>query len=60
MVIGYHSDMDLDLLVLNPSLSNGSNPTNENILNALGVVANIGIQFLAPRPVFVLSIWIAI
>jgi hypothetical protein len=52
MVIGYHPDMDLDLLVLSPSLSNGSNPTNENILNALGV-ANIGIQFLALRPVFV-------
>jgi hypothetical protein len=51
--------VDLDLLLLSPSLSNGSNPINENILNALGV-ANIGIKFLALRPVFVISIWRAI
>ncbi|KAF5621334.1 uncharacterized protein FTJAE_11363 [Fusarium tjaetaba] len=37
MVIGYHSDMDLDPLVLSTTLSSGTNPTNEDILSALGV-----------------------
>ncbi|KAF5967527.1 hypothetical protein FBULB1_11170 [Fusarium bulbicola] len=47
MVIGYHSDEDLDPLVLDTPLSTGSGPTNEDILNALGVtLPTADIKFL--------------
>ncbi|KAF4960790.1 hypothetical protein FGADI_733 [Fusarium gaditjirri] len=47
MVVGYHSDMDLDPLVLCTPLSTGS-PTNEDILAALGVtLPTADIDFLS-------------